>query len=257
MKKSPPLILVTPSLQARGSEFADRSLSLSECYTAAITHAGGLPLVLPCLTDKPTIAAAVARCDGVLLTGGDDMHWDFYEPSLAPEIRETISLVAPERDLLELELINQLFAQQKPLLAICRGHQVLNVALGGTLIADIPRQVPGALRHQRSDAKNDLVHEISVKPGSILARYADDRTMGVNSSHHQAVGRVAEPLLVTGTTSDGVIEALELKPEAASWLPYLLSVQFHPERLFERHPRFQEMFRDFVRACETGMDPIR
>ena len=81
--------------------------------------------------------------------------------------------------------------------------------------------------------------------------------MGVNSSHHQAVGRVAEPLLVTGTTSDGVIEALELKPEAAKWLPYLLSVQFHPERLFERHPRFQEMFRGFVKACETGMDPIR
>ncbi len=255
--KTPPLILVSPSTQARGTEFADRSISLSDRYPEAILAAGGLPLILPCLTDKAAIAAAVARCDGVCLTGGDDLHPDLYDPHLSAEIRKTITLVSPERDLLELELIKQLFAQQKPLFAICRGHQVLNVALGGTLIADIPLQVPGALRHQRSDAKNALVHEVAVKPGSILARYADDMTMSVNSSHHQAVGRVAEPLLVTGTSPDGVIEALELKPETIGWLPYLLAVQFHPERLFDRHPRFKDMFRGFIEACEIGMDPVR
>lgn len=213
-------------------------------------------MILPCLTDKAAIAAAVARCDGVCLTGGDDLHPDLYDSNLPAEIRKTITLVSPERDLLELELIKQLFAQQKPLFAICRGHQVLNVALGGTLIADIPLQVPGALRHQRSDAKNALVHEVTVKPGSILSRYADDMSMSVNSSHHQAAGRVAEPLLVTGTSPDGVIEALELKPENVGWLPYLLAVQFHPERLFDRHPRFWKCFATSCELANSGWTPL-
>jgi putative glutamine amidotransferase len=253
--KRRPLILVSPSTEARGSEFADASVSLSNRYPAAVLAAGGVPVIIPCITDKAAIAEAIARCDGVLLTGGDDMHWDFYEPDLPENIRKTVSLVVPERDLLELEMINQIFRMKKPLLAICRGHQVLNVALGGTLISDIPLQVPGALKHQRSDATRNLVHRVDVKPGSILAKYADGKSMSVNSSHHQAVGRVAEPLLVTGTSPDGVIEALELKPERSGWLPYLLAVQFHPERLFDRYGNFLEMFRGFIQACEAGMDP--
>lgn len=253
--KNPPLILVSPSVADRGTEFGDRSLSLSECYSAAIIAAGGLPLVLPCLTDPALVAAAVARCDGVLLTGGEDLPPELYDPHLPDEIRRTVTIDAPERDALEFELVNQVFRQQKPLLAICRGHQVLNVALGGTLITDIPLQLPGALHHKRSDAKNNPVHEITVKSGSILAQYADNLTMSVNSSHHQALGRVAEPLLVTAASPDGVIEAVELRPGSNRTLPYLLSVQFHPERLFDRYPRFKEMFRGFVQACEKGWIP--
>jgi putative glutamine amidotransferase len=246
---NPPLILVAASTEKRGVEFGDVSLSLSENYLRAVMDAGGLPVVLPCTTSPELVAESVRRCDGVLLTGGDDVAPKLYADKLPPRLARTVGPNDHPRDLRELMLIGEVLRQRKPLLAICRGHQLLNVALGGTLIVDIAAQVPGALRHNRSDRKNVPVHEVRLTDGSLLANIVGKRCLGVNSSHHQAVGRVAGALRVTGRSEDGVIEAMELKAAGKLPLPYLVSVQFHPERLVARHAEHRGIFLGFIRAC--------
>lgn len=242
----PPLILVTPCQQAAGTEFADASISLSNRYTQAINDAGGTPLVLPVTATRDQIAELVRRADGLLLTGGEDIELKHYAPDTPPELAAKLGEVEPARDVLEFALVEEIFRQRKPLLCICRGHQMLNVALGGTLIVDIPTQLPGALAHKQMERKFELVHEITLAPDSQLAALLGTARTGANSTHHQAIARVAAPLRVTGTTTDGVIETMELKDPAQ--LPFLQSVQFHPECLYDRHPHFAELFRAFIRA---------
>jgi putative glutamine amidotransferase len=249
---SRPLILVTPATQARGTEFADASINLARPYLEAVRAAGGVPVVAACLPDARYVADAVARCDGVLLTGGEDLQPELYAPDLPARLRATVKGVEPERDAFELLCLREVFRRRKPLFAICRGHQLLNVAFGGTLIVDLPAQRPDGLRHRRFDRKDEPVHEIALVRGSRLARLLRAARVGVNSTHHQAVDRVAELFTVTARSADGVVEAMELVPEHADALPWLLSVQFHPERLAPRYPRFRALFRDFVRACTAA-----
>ncbi len=245
-----PLILISPSTQRKGVEFSDASISLSNRYTEAIIAAGGIPIIIPCTASKELIAEYLRRADGLLLTGGDDVQPKIYSPDLGDQLSKTVGTVEPERDVLELHLIDEVFRQHKPLLAICRGHQILNVALGGDLIVDIPTQVPRALNHRRMNAKGDKVHEVALTPDSLLAKVTGARTLGVNSTHHQAVGRVASLLRVTGKSPDGIVEAMELKNTGL--LPYLLAVQFHPERLVDRYKEFSQIFRSFVCSCDVA-----
>jgi putative glutamine amidotransferase len=209
-----------------------------------------MPWVLPCWPAENIVAEAVRRCNGVMLTGGDDVQPKLYANGLPPRLERTVGPADAARDLWELLLIREVFRQRKPLLAICRGQQILNVALGGTLIVDIRTQVPRALNHHRLDRKDKIVHKVALTPGSILNKIAGKQTLGVNSSHHQSVGRLAEPLRVTAASPDGVVEGLELAEPARRRLPWLVAVQFHPERLFEKHGVFLELFRSFIRACE-------
>ena len=188
----------------------------------------------------------------MLLTGGDDVTPQLYSKKLPPRLARTVGHNDHERDLRELLVIAEVFRQRKPLLAICRGQQLLNVALGGTLVVDIPSQLPAAVNHDRSDKKNAVVHEVELTADSLLARITGSQRLGVNSSHHQAVDRVAGPLRVTGRSSDGVVEALELQPSARGWLPYLVAVQYHPERLVNRHREHLNLFRSFALACVRG-----
>ena len=136
--KKPPLILISPSTQNRGAEFSDASISLSNRYLEAIIAGGGLPWVMPCVPLLDLAAESVRRCDGVVLTGGNDVQPKLYGSKLSPQLEKTIGPADPERDLLELLLIDEVFRQRKPLLAICRGQQILNVALGGTLLVAPP-----------------------------------------------------------------------------------------------------------------------
>jgi putative glutamine amidotransferase len=248
----PPLILVAPSIEKRGVEFHDLSVSLSVKYDFAITQAGGIPVTVPTTNDRELLSECVRRVDGILLTGGDDINPDLYTKNLPPEIRKTVEQTPDGggRDWRELVLIDEVFHQRKPLLAICRGHQLLNIALGGELIVDIRRQLPGALNHQHLDKANEIVHEASLTAGSLLAKITGKRVLGVNSSHHQAVMQTAEPLIATAQARDGIVEAMELKPEATRLMPFLLSVQFHPERLAEKHAEHRAIFSRFVEACK-------
>lgn len=245
----PPLILVTASTERKGVEFGDVSLSLSEMYQRAVMSCGGLPLVMPCTTSAELIAECVCRADGVLLTGGDDISAELYTDGLPAAVRPKVGTPDRERDLRELLVIDEVFRQRKPLLAICRGHQLLNVALGGTLLADIGTQRPGSLNHNRMDRKSAIVHEVRLTEGSLLANITSNQTLGVNSTHHQAVDRVAGLLEVAAFSSDGIIEGLQLRSRTAAALPFLLSVQFHPERLADRHQEHRAIFRCFIEAC--------
>jgi len=250
MKQHPPAVLISGSTDKHGVEFRDASLSLSLNYPRAILAAGGTPQILPCLPDPAFIEASVRNSDGVLLTGGDDIQPGLYrEDRLPAPLQKTVNSAAPERDLVELMLVDEVFRQRKPLLAICRGHQLLNVALGGTLIVDIPTEVPSALNHCRTDKKDKIVHEVDVEPGSILAQVSAGRKLGVNSSHHQAVGNIAKPLRSTAVSIDGIVEGLELGSQDRHLLPYLLAVQFHPERLCALHAPHMALFKSFIAAC--------
>jgi putative glutamine amidotransferase len=247
----PPLILITPDVDQRGPEFRDLSMSLSMSYPRAILDAGGLPMVLPPTVAPEALADCVSRSDGVLLTGGGDVNPRLHAKRVSPRLRRTVS-VCPDggqRDLRELLLIDEVFRQRKPLMAICRGQQILNVALGGTLVIDIAAQVPRALNHHQNGPKGKVAHEVRLTPDSLLAKITGTVKLGVNSTHHQAVAQIAEPLRAVALSSDDVVEALEFKPEAAHCLPFLLSVQFHPERLAESAPEHRALFQAFTRAC--------
>lgn len=245
-----PFILVTPCIQPEGYEFDDPSLSLSDCYARSIAKAGGIPFILSRETDPEIVSECVSRADGVLLTGGEDVQPKLYRKSLPAALAATVKETDPVRDAIELQVIDEVFRLKKPLLAICRGHQILNVALGGTLIVDIPSQKPGALEHRCSKQKDELVHEILLKPESRLRSVWPDGHLRVNSAHHQAVDKVAPLLRATGFCPfDGVVEIMEAREPI---LPYLVSVQFHPERLIDRHPGFLEFFSDFTQACSNS-----
>jgi putative glutamine amidotransferase len=247
----PPLILISPSIEPAGVEFGDRSISLSEAYPRAVADAGGIPLALPVGKSRELIAECVRLSDGVLLTGGDDIEPELYQGKLPSKLRRTVetSPDGGERDFRELILIDEVFRQRKGLLAICRGHQLLNVALGGTLIVDIPSQLPGAIEHRRMDRRSEVVHEVRLTPQSLISKITRRENLGVNSTHHQAVGQIAEPLRATAISDDGVVEGMELKPEAIRLLPFLLAMQFHPERLASRYPEHRAVFRAFTQAC--------
>lgn len=242
-----PLILVSAAFHNRGAEFYDRSVSVSNCYSDALLAVGGLPVVLPAVRDQEALAQIVERCDGVMLTGGEDVEPQLYGKRLPRALAARLGPVDAERDWIELALVGEVFRQHKPLLAICRGHQLLNVALGGTLPADIGRQHRGAIEHNCTKHKDRPVHEVGLTPDSMLARVWGDDVMEVNSSHHQAVDRVAQPLRATAVSQDGIVEAMELKDPSV--LPFLLSVQFHPERLFQREYRYLSLFNVFVESC--------
>jgi putative glutamine amidotransferase len=247
--KAPPLILITASQQQAGEEFADASVSLSNAYTRAIAAAGGVPWVAPGLALPGMAAEMVRRADGVVLTGGADVQPSLYRARLPVRLRRTVSPPEEERDLFEMQVITEVFRRGKPLLAICRGLQILNVSLGGTLVLDIKSQVTGALKHQCMDQKDTIVHDVALTGGSLLARIAGKSVIGVNSSHHQAVEQVGKGLQVSAQSADGVIEGMELEPAGREHMPFLVGVQFHPERLSAEHRPHRAMFESFVGAC--------
>jgi putative glutamine amidotransferase len=251
--KRPPLILISPSFELRGVEFSDLSVSLSLRYEQAILAAGGLPLIGPATIDRRLLAESVRRVDGVLLTGGDDINPYLYETKLPRSIRKTVSMTPDggKRDTAELMLIAEIFRQQKPVLAICRGHQLMHVAFGGKLIVDIPQQAPSAVNHRQVSKAFRIVHDAEMKPGSLIAKITGKRRLGVNSTHHQAIRESVDPFMATAVSSDGLVEAMELKPEFAGAMPFFLGVQFHPERLLEKGNHYLEIFRSFVKASGT------
>ena len=254
-RNRPPVVLVTADVEQEGKEFKDSSLSLSSNYLRAIIRSGGIPLTLPITAEPGVVEECVRRCDGVLLTGGDDINPGLYTnmARLPAQVRRTLEVTPDggQRDYRELVLINETFRQRKPLLGICRGHQLLNIALGGTLMPNLPSQMPTALNHRRMDKRSDIVHEVQLTPDSLLAKISGRRKLGVNSTHHQAVFRVAPPLRVVARSPDGVVEGLELKP-GVSGMPFVLSVQFHPERLADRFAEHAAIFTAFTQACAFG-----
>ena len=249
--KPSPVIVVSTMNEQKGAEFGDWSTSLSHWYTCAIAKAGGVPLLAPNLPGKNLARDMVARADGVMLSGGDDLQPDLYDTKLPKRIKAKAGGVDPQRDLFELLLIKETLKQRKPLLAICRGPQVLNVALGGGLITDIPAERPGAMNHHIKGKAHKLAHTMEIEPDTLMGRIFRRSTLRINSAHHQAVGELVPLLRATGWTSGGIVEAIELIQKDAEGAPFLRGVQFHPERLIDEHRDFLRIFKAFVKACRA------
>jgi len=214
-----PLVALTAGTKEIGGMMRVR---LNEAYVEAIRAAGLTPLVLPPLEPRE-LGSVVSAVSGVVFTGGEDV--DPAEYGAARSDRTTS--VHQRRDKCELALVELARDRRLPTLAICRGIQVVNVALGGTLVQDIPSECPSPIEHDLSNERTMRVHEVSIEPRSGLAEAIGATTISVNSSHHQALARVADGLRVTARSRDGIIEGAEW--EGDDW--WMLGVQWHPEEL--------------------------
>jgi putative glutamine amidotransferase len=213
-------------------------LMLREDYVRAVEAAGGLPLVLA--PGRPEDAAPLLdKIQALVLTGGSDV-----DPSLYGEERHTeVTQVFRERDEFELALCREALARDLPLLAICRGCQVLNVASGGTLVQDIPFQLSRAVNHDPERERWEVAHDVTVLPDTRLRAILGRERVAVNSFHHQAVKELGRSLAVSARSSeDGVVEAIEAPDRS-----FTLGVQWHPESFWNRSESFQPLFEALVR----------
>jgi putative glutamine amidotransferase len=228
-----------------GAEGSGRGfVAAGEAYLAAVRAAGGLPVVLAPLATPEEIAATLDAVDGLLFTGGRDVDPRHFGEAV---LNETVEL-EPDRDAFELPLIRGALARDLPVLAICRGCQVLNVALGGSLWQDLPAQRPGDLVHRQRAPRDAVTHAVHIRAGSLLAAVAGegvaDDTLQANTFHHQAVRDVAEGLVAVGYAADGMVEAVEAPDHA-----FVLGVQWHPESLAPRRPEHRRLFQALVEAA--------
>jgi putative glutamine amidotransferase len=206
------------------SATADASkIRLSLNYARSLEGAGLIPLVVPPLTDPTRAGEILDSAGGLLLTGGEDVDPGRY--GAAPHPR--LGAVNPQRDATELALIDAARTRRLPVLAICRGIQILNVSFRGTLYQDLPSERPSKVEHDSAGDRSNRTHEVSITAGSRLAAATGTTTMAVNSYHHQAIDRCGAGLHVTAVASDGVIEAVEV--DDREW--WVLCVQWHPEDL--------------------------
>jgi putative glutamine amidotransferase len=215
----------------------------NQTYIQALVRAGAAPLLVPQLVDETLLRTLYERLDGLLLSGGEDIDpAHFGEP-----VHEKCGLITPERDKTELTLTRWALEEGKPLLAICRGIQVLNVALGGSLYQDIAAQVPRAIKHtpQADSPRDRPSHAVTIAPDTQLARIVGTSLLEVNSLHHQAIKDVAPGLTVTAQAPDQLVEAVEIANH-----PFAIGVQWHPEDLAPNDFRAQQLFDTLVGACQ-------
>jgi putative glutamine amidotransferase len=217
---------------------------LTAAYVTALEGAGLIPLIVPPLSTPDAAGAILDSVAGLVLTGGGDI-----DPALYGEKRhEKVHSINSARDATEASLIREARERGMPVLAICRGIQMLNVALGGTLVQDIPSQCDTRISHDEESARDKRTHEISVEPGSLIALAIGTEHAAVNSFHHQSVKRVADGMRVTARSPDGIIEGLESTDEA--W--WVMAVQWHPEEMTESaEPWDRGLFKAFARKLEA------
>jgi len=233
----PPIIAIT----AKTEELRGRpQTTIPEAYAKAIEEAGGIPLIIPVMHKRENIASIARIAQGFIFSGGDDISPHYYgeEPLL------NLELSPDERTDFEIALFREAIGLQKPILGICLGTQLINVALGGSLYQDIPSQIPNSLNHRG-------VHTVAIKEGTLLHRIFGDNNLNplsheipVTSAHHQAVKTPGKGLTVSALSDDGIIEAIEM-----SDYPFLAGVQWHPEREPD-NDQTRRLFNAFVAAAK-------
>jgi len=218
-------------------------IGLMPSYLEAIAAAGGIPLMIPLGLSEADLCTIMNRIDGLLLPGGGDIDPRRYGGNTAIP---TLYDINPVRDETEIFLTRQAVQTEKPLLAICRGNQVFNVALGGTLWEDIASLMPEAIRHDyyRQFPRNHTPHDVHLTTGTKLAQLMELDNLPVNSLHHQGIRQLAKELTAAATAPDGLIEAIELTGH-----PFAIGVQWHPENLVHNDARMQRLFSAFVESC--------
>ena len=237
MAQKKPVILLTPYFNTERDEPYMRPACLK-----AVRHAGGIPVILPMDLTEADLAQLLEGADAVLFTGGPDVHPFFF----GEETQAHCGNVCLRRDELELALLRLAMEAKKPILGVCRGVQILNIGLGGDIYQDIPSQFKEEfpIAHTQPFAYDIPSHTVSVTPGTLLARIAQNSVIKVNSMHHQAVRRVAPGLTASGHAPGGLVECVE-KPD----YPFFIGVQWHPEYLWEQDKAAERLFGMFVEAA--------
>ncbi|MDD2594550.1 MAG: gamma-glutamyl-gamma-aminobutyrate hydrolase family protein [Bacteroidales bacterium] len=224
------LIAKTPIIGVSG--YSDGSKQIANCtYVNAVRLAGGVPVVIPVTTDDAQIASIVEAIDGLIMTGGEDfdpLKWYNEEPLRAN------GTIAPQRDEFDVKLVRAAVAKGIPVLGICRGHQLLSIAFGGSLYQDIPSQIKNSyIKHYQGGTPGSYgTHTINIDKGSLLEQQTNTQDVAVNSFHHQAVKDVPVGFKVTAKSADGVIEAMERIGKLNGYKDggaVIMGVQFHPE----------------------------
>jgi len=214
-------------------------------YLAGIEEAGGLPVMLPLTGESSVLRQLAASMDGLLFTGGQDINPALYEEDPS----EACGRICPQRDEMERLLLAEALCLDKAVLGICRGIQLFNVVLGGSLYQDIPTQTPSRLQHAQPPPYDRPAHEIRVSAGTPLAALAGREVLSVNSCHHQGVKNLALPLAVMAKSSDDLTEAVYMPKKTFTW-----AVQWHPEYALG-DPVSRALFAAFVKAC--NQDKLR
>jgi putative glutamine amidotransferase len=220
---------------------------MGQKYIHVLRRAGAIPWIIPLLEgDEATLRGIYDRLDGVFLTGGVDVDPSSYQAAKAPHCGRT----DPPRDWTELRLVRWAWDDGKPVLGVCRGMQLINVALGGALFQDLAREFKADLKHDNFPApenayrRDELIHQVTVEPGSRLAGILGGGEFLVNSMHHQGVRRLGPELRACARAADGAIEGLE-----GTNGRFLLGVQWHPEELTETQPAMRRLFEAFIEAA--------
>ncbi len=208
-------------------------------YLEGLEEAGAIPIILPLAADGADIAQLADLCDGFLFTGGQDVAPQLYGEAMKPTCGE----LCPARDTLEQELLNRALEQDKPILGICRGLQILNVTLGGTLYQDLPTEHPSEIEHSMKPPYDQAAHTVRILPDTPLAALLQKQELGVNSCHHQAIRSLAPSLVEMARSTDDLIEAMYLPGKTFVW-----GVQWHPELSFRTDEDSRKMFMALVTA---------
>lgn len=232
-----PLILVTAAY-----DYDKNTSYIKNLYCEALMEAGAAPMLLPLSTNEDLINAYIDKCDGLMVTGGPDVDASYYGENNMTYNGE----LSPYRDTMELELINKAFEAKKPILGICRGMQVINVALGGTLYQDIHTQIKERplIKHSQNAPRWYETHKVNIKRDSFIGRCFNAETVPVNSFHHQAVKDIAPDFEPTAWSEDGIIEGIEYSKNT-----FIIGVQWHPEDLWKLSTAQHELFKQFVNLC--------
>ena len=229
------LIGLTPTLDDHTGQ-----ITVNQDYLDSVARSGALPMLLPLTDHEAAWEEMLRRIDGLLLIGGGDVEPAEYGEEKLPFCGET----TPLRDKMELYLCRRALEKDLPILAICRGHQILNCALGGTLYQDIAAQYGDALKHPCYQQKKDQVHAVTAEKDSLLYKITGMETMRVNSRHHQGIKDLGRGLRVNARAEDGLIEGVEYPGKK-----FVLGVQWHPESLSDYREEAQKLFNAFVEAC--------
>ncbi len=214
--------------------------TLNDFYFQAVIRAGGVPLIIPSTTIEEAIADYSKIIDGVIFTGGLDV-WPLR---FGEEPIKQVVEITHERDELELKLFQNAYNEGIPILGICRGLQVINIAMGGTLYQDIYSQVENVRGHTFGYNPEEFYHSIDIEEGTIMREIYGKEIINVNSEHHQAVKALGKDLKITSRAKDGIVESVESTGEG-----FILAVQYHPEALAEKYDSHQELFNYFIERC--------
>ena len=232
-----------PIIGILGSVNDERKTNLVYAYVRAVSQAWAIPVILPNCDIEETVDDFCRLCDGFLFTGGGDVAPAYYGAEKLP----TCGPIQPLRDQFDFQVFQKVFPTKKPILGICRGIQVINVALGGTLYQDLPSERPAGLAHQQAEEHNAHSHYVRIERNTPLYDLMGVERLRANSFHHQAIKALGRGLTVTALAEDGVIEAVTYEGDR-----YLRGYQWHPERLCGRDDYSHRIFQDFIGACERA-----